>query len=126
MPKDDSTWLNICYVAVAAFSAYVFFAAIETVGIETGWRERYFEWYPMVGTLSSLVLGAVAAVWLRWNSERHEYFLSAIAELRKVSWPSVEDTKKMTIIVVVVCGVFAVILAVFDIVWGRILGSMLA
>lgn len=125
MPKDDLTWLNVWYVVIAACSAYVLNAAFETIGIETGWKERFFEWYPIASILLSILGGALIAIVLRVNTERHEYFLASIAELRKVTWPSVEDTKKMTVIVVVVCAIFAVILAVFDVVWAKVFRLLL-
>ena len=50
---------------------------------------------------------------LKSDKERDEYFLQAIAELRKVTWPSVAETKQKTIVVCVVVGVFAVILCGF-------------
>ena len=42
-----------------------------------------------------------------------------------MTWPSVEDTKKMTVIVVVVCAIFAVILAAFDVVWAKLFRLLL-
>lgn len=125
MPKDDSTWLNVCYVLSGILFYYVLTLAFETVGIQTGVGERY-EWYLWTTTATSLVF-ALGATWgLRASKDRHEYLLASIAELRKVIWPSVEDTKKMTTVVVAVVAVFCVILTVFDMVWARILRWMLA
>jgi preprotein translocase subunit SecE len=67
-----------------------------------------------------------AAFYLGSNKERHEYFLAAIGELRKVTWPSMPDTRRMTLIVCVVVGIFAVILAIFDFVWAKMLGLLIA
>ena len=124
MPKDDSTWLNVCYVAFGVLLYYVATLAFGTVGVQTGWQERY-EWFPIATTAGSLVL-AVGSTWaLRGNKERHEYLLASIAEMRKVIWPSVEDTRKMTTVVVMVVAVFCVILTAFDMVWAKILKWML-
>src|SRR5882724_9656774 len=102
MGKDDATWLNICYVLFGLISAFIGYKAIATVGVQFGWTERYDEWFPLFNNLSGIALGATALFWLRASVERREYHLSAIGEVRKVTWPSVEDTKKMTIIVAVV------------------------
>ncbi len=126
MTKDDATLLNFAYVVFAGLIAYVVQQAITTLGIQTGWAERFDTWYPAARTISSVVIGGGAAIWLRTNKERHEYLLSAIGEMRKVTWPSAQDTRKMTIIVCIVVGIFAVILAAFDFVWGGILKLMLA
>jgi preprotein translocase subunit SecE len=125
MGKDDATWLNICYVLFALVAAFVGYKAISTMGVQFGWTERYDDWFPLFNNLSAIVLGAASVVWLRSSAERREYYLSAIGEVRKVTWPSLEDTKKMTIIVAVVVAIFSVILSVFDIVWAKILQLVL-
>jgi preprotein translocase subunit SecE len=72
------------------------------------------------------VLGGLSLWLLRRSKERNEYFLDAIGELRKVSWPSSADTKRLTMVVCVVVGIFSVILMVFDIVWAAMLKYLLA
>lgn len=125
MPKDDATWLNVAYVGFALLVAYFTYNALEMLGIQMAWMERY-DWYSLVSTLGAVAVAAIAALWLRSSPERHEYFLASIGELRKVSWPSWPDVKKMTLVVVVVVGVFAVILGLFDVVWARALRLLLA
>ena len=125
MGKDDATWLNICYVLFALIAAYVGYKAIATAGVQFGWTERYDEWFPLFTNISSIVLGGLAVFWLRASADRREYHLSAIGEVRKVTWPSFEDTKKMTLIVAVVVAIFSVILSIFDIVWAKILQFVL-
>ena len=39
-----------------------------------------------------VVVGALAAFGLRADKDRHEYLLQSVAELRKVTWPSWNDT----------------------------------
>lgn len=125
MQKDDATWLNISYAVFALLVGYVAFKLVETVGIEFGWEERYASWFPNVRIAIAAVVGVVSAVLLRRSQERHQYYLSAIAELRKVTWPSLDDTRRMTIIVCVFVGIFALILAGFDLVWARALDIIL-
>ena len=125
MAKDDAFWLNAAYIVFLLLTAYVAFKAFETVGIQTGWIER-FEWFHYLAYLASGTAGVGAAWALRADAERNEYFLAAIGELRKVAWPSWPDTKRMTIVVCVVVGIFAVIVGVFDVVWSRILKLLIA
>jgi len=125
MPKDDSTWLNIAYGIFFVLAAFVYYKLLESAGVRLGWVERYSDWFPTVSSLLSMVLGGGTTLWLRSDPERNEYFLSAISETRKVTFPSWDDTKKMTLIVVVVVGVFSAILSVFDIAWARILKLLL-
>ena len=126
MKKDDATWLRICYICFGVIIAYTVMKAMNTVGIQTGWSEKYFEWFPIAAAAIS-VLAGIGSFWgIGKDSERHGYFLASIGELRKVSWPTAIDTRRMTIIVCVVVGVFAVILALFDIVWSKLLGILLS
>ena len=125
MGKDDGTWLNICYLAFAAVVAYFCYKAVGTFGVQFGWLERYDSWFPMAQNISAIVVGGGTALWLRADMDRREYHLAAIGEVRKVTWPTLPATKKMTIIVVIVVAIFAVILAVFDLVWAKVLQLIL-
>lgn len=126
MEKDDSFWLNICYLLFGLLVGYVMWHAIITVGIQTGWGERYDEWYAPMGYAVATLSGIGAAVFLRSSPDRNDYFLSAIGELRKVSWPSMEDTRRMTIIVCVVVAIFAAIMTVFDMGWSFALKKIIS
>ena len=125
MPKDDATWLNVAYAILFTLSAYIGYKALYTVGISFGWVERYDSWFPAAMTVFGLVIGAVVTFVVRRNTDRHEYYLAALGEIRKVTWPTWADTKRMTLVVVVVVAVFAVILAGFDLVWGWALKSLI-
>lgn len=126
MTKDDATWLRICYVAVALITSYVFFRTFETIGLENGWADKFDTWYAPVSRLFSLALGGGAVFFYARDQETYEFHLSAVAELRKVTWPTFEDVKRMTLIVAVVVAIFSVILGVFDIVWSKALQTILS
>lgn len=125
MSKDDATWLNVAYVAFLLLMAFVAYKAFETLGIQAGWAER-FEWFGIAATIGSALVGIGAAWGVKADPERHEYLLSAVGELRKVSWPSWADTKRMTLIVCIVVGIFAIIVGIFDVVWAKALKLLLA
>lgn len=125
MEKDDSFWLAVGYVAFGAIAIFFWWNLVQTVGIQSGWLER-FEWFQSANHASGLVLGGLSLWLLRMNKERNEYFLDCIGELRKVAWPSSADTKRLTMVVCVVVGIFSAILMVFDIVWAAMLKALLA
>ena len=124
MQKDDATWLKLSYLVCALLSSFVMWKFFQTLGIQFNWLDKY-SWFQSVAVVASLVIGFAFVLWLKADNERDEYFLQSIAELRKVTWPSVAETKQKTIVVCVVVGVFAVILAFFDLVWTRALGLLL-
>lgn len=125
MSKDDGTWLNICYVMFAIIVAYIGYRAIASLGLQNGWTERYDEWFPTANNISAIIIGVATSLWVRSNPERREFHLSSITEMRKVSWPTIENTKKMTVIVAVVVCVFSVILTIFDLLWSKVLQFIL-
>lgn len=125
MTKDDATWLKMSYIIFALIVGFVVSRAIDTIGVQTGWSDRYSEWFPTFSILASVAIGALSALWLGRDQSRHDYFLASIAELRKVTWPTALDTRRMTIVVCVVVGIFAIILAVFDFVWAKALKALL-
>jgi preprotein translocase SecE subunit len=125
MSKDDAAWLNVAYMVFFAILAYVFYRVADTFGIQYGWVERY-EWYSYLSVIFGLAGGSLSTFWLRQDSQRADFFLAAIAELRKVTWPSWPDTKRMTVIVCIVVGIFAVIVSIFDLIWARALKMLLA
>ncbi|MBC7660321.1 MAG: preprotein translocase subunit SecE [Chitinophagaceae bacterium] len=126
MNKDDAYWLRVCYVVFFAVVAYTAWKAAGTIGVQTSWADRFDEWYGTASYVVAALVGAAATFYLFSNKERHEYFLSAIGELRKVTWPSVQETRSMTTVVAIVVGIFAVILAVFDLAWAKIFGLLLS
>lgn len=125
MGKDDATWLNISYLILAGIFAYVGYKALYTVGLQLGWAERFDSWYPVFTRVVALAVGGLGVLWVRSSEERREYHLAAIGEIRKVTWPTIPDTKRMTLVVVVVVAIFAAILAVFDIAWSKVLQFIL-
>ena len=126
MAKDEHFWLNVCYVTAGLLFTFVGYKAIYTLGVQTGWLERYDSWFPVVNTIGGIALGVLALWVAAGDAERKEYYLSALAELKKVNWPSYDDTKRMTTVVVIVCAIFALILSVFDLIWVWALKFVLA
>lgn len=126
MKKDDAFYLRLAYIIFAGLVAFTCSKAFVTLGVQTGWSERYADLFTPISLVLSLIIGIGVSYWLSADSERHEYFLASIGEIRKVTWPSFPDTKRMTIVVCVVVAIFAAILAVFDLVWAKLLGIILA
>jgi preprotein translocase subunit SecE len=73
-----------------------------------------------VSTLVAYAIAAVAAV-VVWRNERaHRVSLEVAGELKKVTWPSMRETRAATVAVVVATFIAAVILGFFDFVWARL------
>lgn len=126
MAKDDAWWLRTFYILFVLFASFVSWKFVQTIGVNTNWMERYDDWWGTGAFVVSCAMGAAATTFLAGNKDRNEYLLASIGELRKVTWPSMVDTRRMTLIVCIVVGVFAVILAIFDFAWAKVLGLLLS
>ena len=81
---------------------------------------------PLIGTdfarsdLVGLICGVAAGVALKMNQAVNTWALEVANELKRVTWPSWEETRLSTIVVVITSIVVAIILGVLDLVWGII------
>ena len=57
------------------------------------------------------------AIYLWTNPRTHEVSIEIASELRKVSWPSIAETRAATIAVIVASIISAVLLGLFDVLW---------
>src|SRR5438445_220620 len=70
-------------------------------------------WASIIG----LAIAAAVALYL-WNrQDTHDVSLEIAAELRKVSWPSLAETRAATVAVIVASLIAAVLLGFFDVAW---------
>ena len=74
-------------------------------------------------TLSTVIGFAVAAVLavVVWRIPKTQSVSLEIAlELKRVTWPSLRETRSATVAVVVASFIAAMVLGVFDFIWGRL------
>lgn len=78
---------------------------------------------PLIGTgfarsdLLGLVCGIAVGVALKMNRNVNTWALEVANELKKVAWPSWEETKLSTVVVIITSIVVAIILGLFDALW---------
>ena len=66
----------------------------------------------------AIAAGAAIVVWR--NARAHKVSLEVAGELKKVTWPSLRETRAATVAVVVATFIAAIILGLFDFVWARL------
>jgi preprotein translocase subunit SecE len=49
------------------------------------------------------------------------YFSESYSELKKVTWPTREHVRNLTVLVFVISAIFGVYIGFFDLVWSRVL-----
>ena len=68
-------------------------------------------------SLIGLAVAFGVAVYLWRRPDTHEVSIEIVAELRKVTWPSLAETRAATIAVIVASLVAALLLGLFDVFW---------
>jgi preprotein translocase subunit SecE len=73
-----------------------------------------------LSTLFGFVVAAVLAV-VVWRIPKTQTVSLEIAlELKRVTWPSLRETRASTVAVVVASFIAAIVLGIFDFIWGRL------
>jgi preprotein translocase subunit SecE len=75
--------------------------------------EKDFSWATILG----LAISAGVFGWLWRNPRSNEVSQEIATELRKVTWPSVEETRAATVAVIVASLIAALLLGMFDVFW---------
>lgn len=71
-----------------------------------------------VSNMLGLLIGVGVAVYLWFHATVNKLALEVASELRNVTWPTWPETRVSTIVVIVTTIVVALILGLFDLVWG--------
>jgi preprotein translocase SecE subunit len=74
---------------------------------------------PVAGALITFLI-------LLRNQKVNETMDGVIAELKKVTWPNVQDVKKSTVVVMVCILLASGLLAIFDLLFGKVVGFLLS
>ena len=103
-------------VLTGMFLEHVLLAVFGTFGpTQPLTRPLWGDW-----TWSSIIglgIAGAAALYLWKTPKTHETSLEIAAELRKVTWPSLAETRAATIAVIVASLIAAVLLGLFDVFW---------
>jgi preprotein translocase subunit SecE len=107
----------IAYVLAAVALGIFLEKVLELVFASVGVNDFtvFSDW--TLSTVVGFVLAAVTAV-VVWRIQKTQQVSLEIAlELRRVTWPSLRETRAATVAVIVASAVAAVILGVFDLMW---------
>ncbi len=91
------------------------YARVNDFDVVAGWS---------LSAVLGYVLAAVIAV-VVWRIPRtQQVSLEVALELRRVTWPTLRETRAATIAVIVASAISAVVLGVFDMVWSWLSGKI--
>ncbi len=101
-------------VALGIFLERVLQLVLNTAGVNDA--TVFSDW--TISTVVGFAIAAVAAVVVWRIPKTQRVSLEVALELGRVTWPSLRETRAATIAVIVASAVAAVILGVFDMIWG--------
>ena len=116
----NSRAVAIGYVVLAIltglFLEHILLAGFGSFGITQPLTHPFageWSWASVIG----LGIAAAAALYCWVNPRMHEISQEIVAELRKVTWPSLAETRAATVAVIVASLIAAVLLGLFDVAW---------
>ena len=72
-----------------------------------------------------LALGVITFLALFLNGRTTALLDEVVVELKKVSWPNRDDVVKSTTVVVICIIVASLVIASYDLLWGKVIGALL-
>jgi preprotein translocase subunit SecE len=112
-------FVNIAYVLVGLVSWVI---SARLFGFVMDLISRDLD-KPLIGTdfarsdLVGLLVGIAAGVALKLNRNVNTWALEVANELKKVTWPTWDETKLSTVVVIITSIIVAIILGLFDALW---------
>jgi preprotein translocase subunit SecE len=127
-PGVDPKRLVAIFYGLVALIVGIFLEKVVTIALSYArFNDRQvlgdMTWSDLVGYACYALAGAAA--WITWRQPRVQgVSLEVAAELKKVTWPGLRETRAATVAVVIATFVAAVILGFFDFVWGWLSGKI--
>jgi preprotein translocase subunit SecE len=125
---DVSRWVTVTYISIAILAFVIFDKTFKWIWQAT---EALTE-IAIVGshiTLTTFIAVAATAglvSWLYRKKEYYAYISEVVIELKKVTWPSISETKRATLIVIVFSILLSLYLWGMDQVWKRVTDFILS
>ena len=122
--NTNSKMITICVVAFSALIGFTLSTLLRTLSGAFGIvaQAMNYDWFkhglPVAVALILFASLQFNKTFLVWSDE-------VIAEIKKVVWPSVKDTRGMTIVVIVMVIISSIIISVFDLFSGFVLNQLI-
>ncbi|BDG06438.1 preprotein translocase subunit SecE [Anaeromyxobacter oryzae] len=101
-------------IALGVFLERVLQLVFNAAGLND--RNVFSDWN--VSTVVGFGIAAITAIVVWRIPKTQQVSLEIALELRRVTWPSLRETRAATVAVIVASAVAALVLGLFDVVWG--------
>ena len=109
-------WVHLMFFGGGAVVAYVLIQAVD-------WVWGYWAKPPELYVDAIALSAAATATLIAWKHPTVFSLASEVAlELKKVTWPTRQETKWATVVVLITVAIAAIILSLYDIVWSWLTG----
>lgn len=122
--NTNSKIVTLCIVAVSILIGFTLSTLLRALSGAFGIIAQVmnFDWFkhgvPVVVGLGLFIALQFNKKFLVWADE-------VIAEIKKVVWPSIKDTRGMTIVVIIMVFISSIIISVFDLFSGFVLNQLI-
>lgn len=113
MESQRERYVNMIFAALGLLVAYISLIGLQKLVAVTS-LEASVKQIDLIVRGVSLVLGAGVGFGLYWNDRATAYMNEVMIELGKVTWPTSQDTSKLTTLVIIMVVISGFILGFFD------------
>ena len=114
-----------CYLAATALVWFLVRSFVQWLNFAF-YQVRKLPGIDLLREVLPVLGGLITFVVLLKHPKVNEVMDEVIAELKKVTWPNPTDVKKATVVVMVCILVASGILALFDLLFGKVVGFLLS
>jgi|JI81BgreenRNA_FD_contig_41_488714_length_558_multi_3_in_0_out_0_2 preprotein translocase subunit SecE len=124
--EDLGKYVSIVYLVAGALLSWLFYRAVHEVMLWVEVSDASLAGGVTPSMLVGILLGGGVTAYL-WNRADARTFLGEVVEeLSRVTWPTGEETRSSTIVVVVVAVLASFLVAIADYVWNGFTTLMLS
>jgi len=114
-----SRWLLLSFAVAGLLALYITSQAVDSVFAVLDYQDPLARYVP-IHTLVGIVAGLITFVVL-WKYKRaNEFGEEVVKEVKKVTWPTMPETRAATIVVIVISIIISVVLGIFDFVFSTL------
>ncbi len=124
MNQSNSKFITVCFVSLAALIGFSTSILLKALSGAFGVIAKLSE-FDLFKHGLPVVLALVVFSSLQFNKNVLVWADEVVAEVKKVVWPSVKDTRGMTIVVIIMVFISSIIVSFFDLFSGFLLNQII-
>lgn len=124
MDNTNSKFITVCFLSLAALVGFTVSVLLKALSGAFGVIAKLSD-YDLFKHGLPVMLAVVLFASLQFNKGVLQWADEVTAEIKKVVWPPIKDTRMMTVVVVIMVFISSIIISVFDLFSGFVLNQIL-